>query len=203
LLRHRGHRGLHPEEDAELVDLEGAPEGLGAGLGHRRELDDAGVVDQGVEAAELRHGDLDRLAPGLLGGDIKGDEDRIVAEIGCDLVALLGENVRESDPGALLDEVTRLRLPLPPGGAGDQRHLALEAAQETGGSRSLACSLWKTWFATSLRPKISGPAAALVTARCVLRAIGKSSSRRMSMLIFQLRSQSSCQLWASSSVSST
>ena len=65
---------LDAERGAEDVDLQHRADVLGVHLGDQAGDLDAGVVDQDVQPAELRHGLLDGGGPAGVVGDVEGDE---------------------------------------------------------------------------------------------------------------------------------
>ena len=101
----------------------------GVSLGGRHRGADAGVVDQHVDPAELRHRRVDeRLA--LVGvGDVGGHGEHPAAGVADQLGGLLeavGPAGAEHHVGAGLGQPLRERDPEAAGGAGDDRDLAVQ-----------------------------------------------------------------------------
>ena len=98
---------------------------------------DPGVGDGDVEPAEA----LDRLGDGghhrAVVGDVGADPDRPLADPLGRLARLVGVEVEDRDRGAAQVQLARGLVADPAGGAGDQRHLAVEAV---GGHRAAAYS---------------------------------------------------------------
>ena len=125
--RERGGDGLHAEHRPGHVDVHHAAEVVELELGEVGEVDDARVVDEHVDAAELGLGLGDELAPRRLVDDVEVPVARGVADLLGDLLALDVEHVGEHDARALGREGPRLGLALPARGAADHDDLALEA----------------------------------------------------------------------------
>ena len=91
-----------------------------------------GVVDQDVEAAELLHGCLDRIAAELLVSDVAGDLERaatLLLDRGHGLVGVLVLlEIDDGDLGAFPRHRHRDRAADAGIAAGDQRHLVFEPA---------------------------------------------------------------------------
>ena len=71
-LDHRRRDGLHPEEHADLVDVDDSPVHLQVGVEQLGPLEDAGVVDQYVDATVALDGLAHDLGPLLLGRARRG-----------------------------------------------------------------------------------------------------------------------------------
>ena len=72
---HRRDHGLHPQPYALLVDIDHrVPEFL-AGVLEARHIENAGIVDQDIEAAEFAYTGIDRRAPISRASDVQMDGD--------------------------------------------------------------------------------------------------------------------------------
>ena len=94
----------------------------------RGQRDDAGVVHQHVELAELADGGVDRGLPLLGLGDVEVDVARSVADVVGQRLALVVEDVADHDLGALLDEHPCVRGTHAAGAAADERNLSVHAS---------------------------------------------------------------------------
>ena len=74
--------GLGGEEKAEDVEVELTVEVLGGDGVERREFEDAGVVDEDVDLAELLDGGGDESVDLILFGDVGADGDGLAAGAG-------------------------------------------------------------------------------------------------------------------------
>ena len=69
---------LHPQEDADHVDVEHAAKHLQRIFGDRQDIAlDAGVVVEGVDGAEFVDGGADIFGDFVLAGDVGGDGKRL------------------------------------------------------------------------------------------------------------------------------
>ena len=92
--------------------------------------EDAGVVDEGGEAAEAVFGGLDGFAPALFVGDVEGDGQGLAAgvvDFVCDGLGLLVEDVAEDDAGAVFGEEAGFGGAHAAGGAGYEGYFVLES----------------------------------------------------------------------------
>jgi hypothetical protein len=80
LLDHLLGAGLQHEQEALDIDGVDAPVALAGDLDNRREVEDAGVVDQDVEAAEMRHRGGDCRVDRSLFGDVELDPEGVRPE---------------------------------------------------------------------------------------------------------------------------
>jgi hypothetical protein len=99
---------------------------------------DAGVQVHEVEAAAALDRERDRRPVGLEVGHVAGDG--VAADLGRDGPGARLVEVRGDHHGALAGERARGRPPKAAGGAGDQRHLAAEAAHRAIASARSASS---------------------------------------------------------------
>ncbi len=136
LREHAGEGGLDGVEGGVEVGVHGAVEGFERLVFEGADLDDAGVVDEDVEAAEAGVGLLDDVC-GLRGvGEVGGDEEDVVCggdgsgfEEGClcagELVGVAGG---EDEAGAGFAEAMRESEAEAAGAAGDEDDVAARAA---------------------------------------------------------------------------
>src|SRR5690606_25012718 len=124
-LEHAGDDGAGEEERPANVRLDDRPPALGVGLPQRHlGVDDAGVVHEQVDPAELGLGARDGLLDGGAVGNVRGEGDGPHAR-GADLLGRPLEQAgvpgEERDVEAGLRQADRERAPDPPRGAGDER----------------------------------------------------------------------------------
>ena len=122
-------RRLGDVEEAFDVEVDHPLPLLDRRLERRAEQHHAGVVDDGVEAAELGDGALDQGLGGGAVGDVGLDRERLAAGV----VDLPGQALqpvdaagRDGDRGAVGGEAFRGRLADAAGGAGDEGYGAVE-----------------------------------------------------------------------------
>ena len=114
----RDHRLDHRADAEEHADLVDGDDPLVVGervVDDPRRVADAGVVDEHVEPAEALDGGVDDGLPRCLVGHVVADERHVVAELGGQRLALLGEDVGGDHLGPL---------------GGEQAHLGLALARE-------------------------------------------------------------------------
>ena len=128
LLDHHRGDGLHAEEHAGLVDLGDPAVLLERGVEHLQHPEDAGVVDQHVDVAELLAAGVDDGGPVRFAGHVVMAVDGRVAEVLGDGLALLVEHVAEDDLGAFGDEQPGFGFSLTSGRSADQGHFAGQPA---------------------------------------------------------------------------
>ena len=119
LLDHLLGAGLQHEQKALDIDGIDAPVALAGDLDNRREVEDAGVVDQDVEAAEMRYGGGDRRVDRSLFGDVELDPEGVRPEGGGDGLGARFVQVGDDDLRAFLHVALRDGLADAARGAGD------------------------------------------------------------------------------------
>jgi hypothetical protein len=121
---HGLHHGTDAEKNARQVDVED-PLPLGELVVLQgSDVEDAGVVHQHVDAAELANGGRHRGFPMLGFRDVQVHVANGVAELGRDRVALVVEDVAEHHPGPLDYQRPHVGGAHPPRAAADERDLA-------------------------------------------------------------------------------
>ena len=110
LLDHLLGARLQHEQEALDIDRKDAAVALAGDLDDRREIEDAGVVDQDVEAAEMRHSGGDGRVDRLLLRDVELDAEGVRPEFGREGLRALLVQVRDDDLRAFLDVALRNRL---------------------------------------------------------------------------------------------
>src|SRR3546814_13598524 len=83
---------LHAEKGADEIDVEHAFEIGKRGLGDALEQQHAGIVDEDVDAAELGNRRFKQRMPRPFLTDVVMDEQRVVAEFGGELAAVVIEH---------------------------------------------------------------------------------------------------------------
>jgi len=134
-----------------LIDIDDrVPQFLGR-LFQSRCVEDAGVIDQDVQPAELARAGIDRGAPVCSAGDVQMNRDGgATARLRVDLLrgfpGLGVEHVANYDLSPFAHEQSRLGGPLSARTAGNKSHLAFEPIHERALSREELAS-------SALRPR--------------------------------------------------
>ena len=118
-----------PKKHTSGVDVHYPVPVIGRGLFQRRVVEYTCVVYQYVQPAEPADDGIHRPCPVVLAGHVERDEQSIaplIRDLRFHRPALVLEQVGDADCGPLPGEEPRLGCPNPTGGAGDQRHLALQ-----------------------------------------------------------------------------
>ena len=123
-----GQAHAQPQEDADLVHRHDLHVLLERGLLDLVEAQDAGVVDQTVELAELGLGEVRGGGPLRLVGHVQPDEARRVPDLLGDLRPEVLQHVGDHHVRALGREQPRLLGSLTARGAGDQHHAPVQLA---------------------------------------------------------------------------
>jgi len=107
VLQHHARAGLRAEKRAGQVDGDDAGPFLGAGVEYRLEHGGAGVVDQGVDAAEARHYLGDACLHLVIERDVTGQRQHPlrIAEAACRLLQHRLVDIEQRDPGSLRREI--------------------------------------------------------------------------------------------------
>src|SRR5581483_4173096 len=128
---HRRHRRLHPEPYSLLIDADDRVPQLLAGVLESGGAEDAGVVDEDVESAELALAGIDGGAPIRRAGDIEMHRESEALARGCVDFAgeprcLVIDHVADQNSGAFIDEEPGFGGALTARASRNQRHLALK-----------------------------------------------------------------------------
>jgi hypothetical protein len=127
---HHPRRCLGQEEQGLQIDLDHIVPLLLAIVQRRLAMDDAGVVDEDVEPAELADGAVDHLVQlgDRCGAEVAGQRQKVPAEGGdLGLGLFKAGAIGAGNVGARLREGMRHGLPEAASGAGHQRHFACQA----------------------------------------------------------------------------
>ena len=127
---HVGDDGFGAEEDAFGVDGHDSIPGFFGGFFEVVALDDAGVVDEDVDFAEVGEGGLDGAVPVGLDADVHFYEDGLAADVGDffgDAEAVFDLDVGEDDFGAFVGEDAGFGGAHAAGGACDDGYFVLES----------------------------------------------------------------------------
>ena len=126
--------GSHAEEGADQIGVEHLSERLQVAVDQWGDPDDAGVVDQDVDAVEPGHRLVDRRAPRLFGGDVErhipGRSGGVLVDAGgrisAEIVTLVGQN----DPGPFGRKARRSGGADAAGRPGHQGHLSIQSSRQ-------------------------------------------------------------------------
>ena len=133
---HRLDRSLHAEERAGQVDVDDLLPLRHVELADLAQRDDAGVVDQNVELAELVDRGGDRGVPLVGLGDVEVDVARGVTDLVGQRLALVVEDVADDHLGALGDQHPRVLCAHAPCAATDQCNFSVHASHDGSGYRA-------------------------------------------------------------------
>ena len=129
----RRARGLHPEEDTDLVHVVDLAVVVERRLHHGEDAEDACVVHEDVELTEPFDGLGDDRGPLSLVGDVvMAIRGSVGGQLARERVALVVEHVADHHLRALGCEEACLARPLPSCAAADECHLAVEPSHGGG-----------------------------------------------------------------------
>ena len=119
-----GDDGADPEKDTSQVDVENTVPLREFVVLDQADVDDARVVDQDVDRAELVDRGRDNVLPVVGVGHVEVYVTGSTANVFGDRFAFGVQNVAEDDLGSLVDECPNMRGTHPTGTATDDGHLA-------------------------------------------------------------------------------